>query len=103
MTDKIVDNTIISLMLEINDLILLEKLNQDHKILTSKDVYDETKAYFEESDVESVYTIIKIFENSTEIKFQELLEYLLNRYPYLHSGEITSFLIALLNYQIQGI
>lgn len=103
MTTKILDNTTISVFLkDICKIDLLAKCLQRYTIATSIEVYKETKKGFPQSTLNQFYKNVTIHDLNDNRKFIELLTYLKNRYPSLHEGEISSFLISLLLYKEKG-
>lgn len=100
MTTKIIDNTVISASLkEINSINLIAKCLERYSLATSIEVYDETKEGFNHLDC---YKQISIFDMKDNKLFIVLIEYLSNRYPYLHKGELSSFLVTLIEYELKN-
>lgn len=97
MTTKVLDNTFISAALrEITSVDLITKCSQEYNLITSKEVFKETNAGFQEELVKKVYNYIKVVPiNETKI-FQTLFPYMKDRYPFLHDGEIATFLLAII-------
>lgn len=96
MTTKIFDTTvIISSMKEIKCVNLFEKCLERYSIATSIEVYEETKEKFHAEK-------ISIFDLNNNKLFISLMEYLSDRYPYLHKGELSSFLVALIEYEMKN-
>ncbi len=103
MTFKIVDNTFISACMgEIECVDLLDVSSQHYDIITSHVIYGETIDGFAEDMVNDAYDSINLAEIN-HAQYEDLKEWLINRYPKLHEGEITAFLLALLNYAIKDI
>ncbi len=103
MTTKILDNTVISASIkEIKSINLIEKCLMGYSVATSMEVYEETSRGFEEKTVTSFYEKITVHNLRNNKLFLALLEYLKNRYPYLHEGEISTFLVALLEYELKN-
>ncbi len=101
MTTKIFDNTVISSSInEIESINLIEKCLERYSIVTSIEVYEETKKGFPEQSKES-YKKISIFDLKDNKLFAILIEYLSDRYPYLHKGELSSFLVSLIEYEMK--
>lgn len=102
MTFKVVDNTFISACMgEIECVDLLDISSKHYDIITSHVIFVETNNGFEEDMVKEAYDSIDLVETKYT-QYEELKEWLINRYPRLHEGEITAFLLALLNYAIMG-
>ncbi len=70
-----------------------------YSLATSTEVYEETKEAFNPNDC---YKKISIFDMKDNKLFVVLIEYLSNRYPYLHKGELSSFLVALIEYELKN-
>lgn len=103
MTTKIFDNTVISASLkEITSIELIKKCLKRYQIATSIEVFEETKNGFENLDIENCYKQIKIFDLRKNKLYSTLINYLSNRYPYLHRGELSSFLVALTEYEMKN-
>ena len=97
---KILDNTFISLCIsDITSVDLLEILNPFYYLTTSHDVYEETLKGFDVGVVEKAYQKIRL-ANIDNSKYNDILNWLEARFPYLHKGELSSFLLALLEYEI---
>lgn len=103
MTTKILDNTVISASLkEIGSINLIAKCLERYEVVTSIEVYEETTDGFENSKIKECYKKIQVFDLSKHHLFVVLIEYLSDRYPYLHKGELTSFLVALIDYELKN-
>lgn len=103
MSIKILDNTVLSVSLNnINSIDLLEKCMQRYNLATSQEVYEESEKGFDIKILEQCFKRIIIHDLRNDIKYNMLLDYLIRRYPYLHKGELSSFLIALLIYKLKG-
>ncbi|GLI11559.1 hypothetical protein MARBORIA2_06490 [Methanobrevibacter arboriphilus] len=104
LTSKIVDNTFISACIyEINSVDILKTSSLQYNFITSEIVQIETNdGDFDIDLVNDAYGIISPV-NLNHDKYDELREYLLNRYPKLHDGEVSAFLLALLEYGINGL
>ncbi|ENN96001.1 hypothetical protein J422_04640 [Methanocaldococcus villosus KIN24-T80] len=101
-TTKILDNTVISAGLkEIKTIDLIERCLKRYKLATSKHVFEETLKGFSNSTIKNCYSDIKVHETDEET-LNFLLDYLEKRFPYLHRGELSSFLVALLKYAEKG-
>ena len=102
MTTKILDNTVISASIkEIKCIDLIKKCLERYNIVTSIEVYEETSRGFGEQTITTFYKKITVYNLRNNKLFLILLEYLEDRYPYLHKGEISTFLIALLEYELK--
>ncbi|MFX0205690.1 MAG: hypothetical protein ACFFDT_06850 [Candidatus Hodarchaeota archaeon] len=97
-TTKVIDNTFISACIkEINSINLLECCSKKYNLSTSSNVYEETKKGFNRNIVDETYANIEIIEMKDEA-YNEILLWYEDRYPYLHRGELSSFLLAVLEY-----
>jgi len=102
MTVKIVDNTFISACVdEINCIDLLDLSSQYYDIHTTNEVFGETQDGFNDEVISNVYDLIKISSCSSDT-YIDLKNWLERRYPGLHTGEITTFLLALLTFAVCG-
>lgn len=100
MTSKIVDNTFISACIgEINCINLLDITSEHYDIITTNAVFEETKNGFDIKRVTEVYETISVSSKYPKLYFK-LKKWLETRYPALHDGEISTFLLALLNFAI---
>ncbi len=101
MTTKIIDNTVVSASLkEITCINLIAKCLEKYPISTSIEVHEETKEMF--SQKMDCYKKISVYDLHDNKLFIVLIEYLSNRYPYLHKGELSSFLVALIEYELKS-
>jgi len=101
-TTKVLDNTVISAGLkEIKTINLIERCIKRYKLVTSKHVFEETLKGFSNPIIKNCYSEIEVHEINEET-FNFLLDYLERRFPYLHRGELSSFLVALLKYAENG-
>ncbi|GEM_PF-694958 len=99
-TSKILDNTVISAFLkEIPSVDLFEKCNSEFHLITSEKVHSEASKFFSKDKI--AYSHVKVVKVKTR-KAKRLLEYLKNRFPYLHEGELTSFVVCLYKYKLQN-
>ncbi|OQX18460.1 MAG: hypothetical protein BWK75_06650 [Candidatus Altiarchaeales archaeon A3] len=60
-----------------------------------------TKEGFAEQ-FEECYKKISVFDLNNNELFAILIKYLSDRYPYLHKGELSSFLVALIEYEMNN-
>jgi len=103
MTIKVVDNTFISACLgEIECIDLLGVSTSHYMVSTTPEIHQETVEGFKEDLVEEAYKTIKVFEVK-HAKYLELKSWLENRYPQIDKGEISAFLLALLNFDLEDI
>lgn len=99
-TTKILDNTVIVACLgDIKSVNLLELCASQYNLVTSKEVHVETMRYPDQEVVGKLYERITVKDKTPNSQYQTLLAYLETRYPYLHRGELSSFLLALLEYE----
>lgn len=100
MTVKIVDNTFISACSgEINCIDLLDICSKYYEIVTTNEVFEETKEGFDTKKTSEIYNLISVSSKYSKLYF-ELKKWLESRYPTLHSGEISTFLLALLSFAV---
>jgi len=107
-TTKVLDNSFISACItDIKSHNIFELCNECYKLLSSPSVYEESKKLkgqisddklIEEQVIEEYYGKIEILDMAQDPKYNELLNYLENRYPYLHRGELSTYLIALIRF-----
>lgn len=101
-TVKILDNTVISASLkEISCLNLLERCSIRYQIVTSQEVYEESERGFKGAFLLISGDSMQIQNLSGNDLYVHLLNYLETRYPYLHTGELSSFLLALLAFELK--
>lgn len=101
MTTKIIDSTVIIASLkEISSIDLIAKCSERYSLATSIEVYDETKEAFNYD--RNCYKKIRIFDMNENKLFIVLMEYLSDKYPYIHKGELSSFLVALIEYELKN-
>ena len=99
-TTKILDNTVISAFInEIPSIKILDICVRQYDLVTTSCVYDETSKAVEKEMLIDNYKNISIIKKNGEENYDAALEYLMNRYPYLHEGELSVFLIALLDFE----
>lgn len=102
-TSKILDNTVISAFInEIRAIELIEICQKEYVLVTTDCVYGETSRGFSQSIIDLNYKNIRVIKKNGGQKYDIALDYLRNRYPYLHEGELSTFLVALLYYEIDG-
>ena len=100
MTTKILDNTVISASIkEITCLDFVERCSKFYSIVTSLEVFHETERGFDKVIANKRFRCIRVIDLRDNGQYRSLLNYMKNRYPYLHDGEISSFLLALLEYE----
>lgn len=108
MTTKVLDNSFISACItDIKSHNIIELCGQCYKLLSSPSVYEESKQLkhqlvngksIGEELIEELYGKIEILDMTHDPKYKELLDYLEKRYPYLHRGELSTYLIALIHF-----
>ncbi|AKB51121.1 hypothetical protein MSBRW_1868 [Methanosarcina barkeri str. Wiesmoor] len=102
-TTKILDNTFISAcVIDINSKDLIKVCNKKYSLVASHVVYKESLDYSDKELMNKCYEKIIIVDMTNSEKYNELLEYLKNRFPNLHEGELSAFLVALLGYELKG-
>ena len=104
-TVKVLDNSFISACItDINSINLID-LCSCYKLVSSPDVQNESRNLIgkkikgielSKEKIEGIYRDIKILDISNHQKYDELMKYLINRYPYLHKGELSTYLITIL-------
>lgn len=103
-TTKILDNTVITASLnEIKCIDLIKKCSEGYKIGVTFEVIEECKMGFKSKMLRDYLKIIQIHNLTGDKIYLDLVEYLLVRYPYLHIGEVSSFLLALLKYELNNV
>ena len=102
-TTKVLDNTVITASLkEINYIDLIKKCSERYKMCTTSEVMKECEEGFESKTFQKYSGLITIQDLTSDKEYVRIVEYLLERYPYLHIGEISSFLLALLKYELKN-
>ncbi len=100
---KIVDNTVITAALsEIKCVDLFSVCSNVYHLATSSEVYSEASDGFDSQTLSGICGLFRIFDKTSDHDYAALFTYLQNRYPYLGLGEISSFLVALLEYEMQN-
>jgi hypothetical protein len=99
---KILDNTVISaFVIEIASINITDLCVKQYDLVTTSCVYDETSKAIGMKMLDDVYKNISVIKRDGEVNYDSALEYLRNRYPYLHEGELSAFLIALIDFECQ--
>lgn len=102
-TSKILDNTAISAFInEIRSIEMIEVCRNEYILVTTDCVQRETSERFSRETIDINYKNINVFRKTGDKKYDQALDYLVNRYPYLHEGELSAFLLALLDYELTG-
>lgn len=102
-TNKILDNTVISAAVnEIKSLNLISISSKAYPLKASSEVYDEISRGIPEDNFEEITQHIEKIDCNVYGNYRELFDYLSARYPYLHEGDISSFLLALLGHEVTG-
>ena len=100
MTTKILDNTVISTSIsEIVCIDFIERCSKIYEIETTYEVYQETKDGYGINTTNQRYYYIRVIDLRSNGVYKIILKYLENRYPYLHKGELSTFLLSLLHFQ----
>ncbi|MDD4211611.1 MAG: hypothetical protein PHC46_04430 [Clostridia bacterium] len=98
-TQKVLDNTVISAGIkEIKAINLIQECAKHYPLSTAKEVYEETKSGFKKEIVEECYKLIQIKDLSNNQDYNSKMSFLQKRFPQLHKGELSSFLVAWLCY-----
>ncbi len=103
MTVKVVDTTVISASIkEIHSIDLLGLTSAVYDISTSGDVLEEVEKGFDEGTMEHAFELTRVVKVGCD-EYHPLMSWLETRYPYLHRGELSSFLLAVLEYGQRGV
>jgi predicted nucleic acid-binding protein len=98
MTVKIFDNTVISVSInELHSINLIQLCSTRYDITTTHHVFTEAKKGFSKAVIKEMSNYISV-SNSQNQRFNEVLSWLELRFPYLHKGELSTFLMAVLDY-----
>jgi predicted nucleic acid-binding protein len=98
MTVKIFDNTVISVSInELHSINLIQLCSTRYDITTTHHVFTEAKKGFSKAVIKEMSNYISV-SNSQNQRFDEVLSWLELRFPYLHKGELSTFLMAVLDY-----
>ena len=102
-TTKILDNTFISAcVVDINSKDIIAVCNKKYNLMAPHVVYKESLDYSDREVMKKCYEKITVIDMTNSEKYNELLLYLINRFPNLHEGELSAFLVALLEYELKG-
>jgi len=102
-TSKILDNTAISAFIsEIRSIEMIEICRKEYLLVTTDCVQKETSERFSREIIDINYKNINVFKKTGNKTYDQALDHLVNRYPYLHEGELSAFLLALLDYEMPG-
>ncbi len=103
-TTKILDNTVLSASIkEIKCIDLIKTCSSKYNLATTEEVFDECQDGFDGIQIEEQLKLIDVHNLMNNEKYCELKDFLLARYPYLHKGEISSFLLSLLKFELSCI
>ncbi len=102
-TTKILDNSFISACItDIKSHNLVELCDKCYNLMTSHSVYEESiqlkGQLIDKQIIDEYYGMISILNMDYDQKYNDLLDYLQNRYPYLHKGELSTYLISLIHF-----
>lgn len=98
MTIKVVDSTFVSAAIsEIKSVDFLKVSCDIYRFFATDEVYEETTKGFNLKRVEKAFENIEI----DNIVNRELISFLRNRYPYLHQGELSSFVLAICKHNME--
>jgi predicted nucleic acid-binding protein len=99
---KILDATTLSAFIfEIKGLDLLTKSSKLYDLTTSQQVIEEISVNGKYPRMETIKRLVQIYELNPDAK--KLLDHLELRFPALHRGELSSFIIAALEFSVKGI
>lgn len=102
LTAKVVDTTVISASLkEIPSIDLLGLAAEVYDVHTSGGVKRELEEGFDPTSVEHILGFVEVVDIGHEA-FEPLMDWLERRYPYLHRGELSTFLLAILDFGLGG-
>jgi len=100
---KIFDNTAISAFInEIPSIEMLKVCSQHYTLTTSVEVYREAVAGYDKETLNSCFTDIAVVDKNHEKIYHLIMTALSDRYPYLHEGDISSLLLAYMDYAVPG-
>jgi predicted nucleic acid-binding protein len=100
---KIFDNTAISAFInEILSVRMLVVCTKRYTLTTSIEVYFEALVGTDQKTIDSCFSDIQIVDKNPQANYRGLIEELSDRYPYLHKGDISSFLLAYMDYAVHG-
>jgi len=98
---KIFDNTAISAFInEIPSIGMLVVCSKRYTLVTSIEVYFEALDGSDQNKIDACFSDIQVIDKNTQSDYCRLIEELSNRYPYLHKGDLSSFLLAYLNFAV---
>lgn len=98
---KIFDNTAISAFInEIPSIEMLKVCSQSYTLTTSVEVYHEALAGYDRETLNSCFSDIVVVDKNHEKIYQTIMTVLSDRYPYLHKGDISSLLLAYMDYAV---
>ena len=98
MTVKILDNTVISVSInELHSINLIRLCSARYDITTTHHVFTEAKKGSSKAVIKEISNYMSV-SNSQNQRFDEILSWLERRFPYLHKGELSTFLMAVLDY-----
>ena len=81
---------------------IFETCKGNYHVVTSDIVYGEFTKKAKKEDIDLFNKLVTVHDLSGDPKYNELLEYVTNRYPKLHKGELSSFLVMVLEYIVKG-
>lgn len=100
---KIFDNTAISAFInEIPSIEMLKVCSRYYTLTTSIEVYREAFAGYDKETLNSCLTDIAVVDKKHEKIYHSIMTALSDRYPYLHKGDISSLLLAYMDYAVPG-
>jgi len=102
MTTKILDATVISANIkEIKCIDFIDRCSKEYPIETSIEVFEEINNGFGKTIVNTQFNIVNVVDLRKGSEYNNLVSYMEDRYPYLHRGEISSFILGLENYELK--
>lgn len=100
MTTKIFDATVISANVkEIKCIDFIDRCSKKYPVVTSIEVFEEIEEGFSKIIVDNQFKKIIIYDLRYSDEYNKMFQYMEDRYPYLHKGEISSFLLSLINFK----
>lgn len=102
MTTKILDATTISVGLgDIKSLDMISRCALTYPLVTTRQVRQEIERGFAPDVVDRAFANIHLSSVRTP-EADELIGRLKSRFPFLHEGELTSFILAVVNFEREG-
>ena len=81
---------------------MIKVCKNEYILVTTDCVQRETSEGFSGEIIDINYKNISVLKKTGDKRYDQALDYLVNRYPYLHEGELSAFLLALIDYELTG-